>query len=227
LEFSVVVPFYNEEAVAEGVVAELVAAFAGSGLEWEAILVDDGSTDRTAAVLEAAARLTARCRVLKLERNRGQGGALVAGFRAARAPILGMMDGDGQNPPGELLNLYPLLAQADFINGIRAHRLDSGLRRWLSRRANSVRGRLLHDGLSDAGCALKVFKRSVADDFWPFPMLNPFMGAIARASGYRVIERPVAHRARAAGESKYGLRTTAWRPLIDLLALWWLLRRRR
>jgi dolichol-phosphate mannosyltransferase len=227
LDFSVIVPFYNEEAAAESVVAELIAALAGSELDWEAILVDDGSTDRTAQILDRAAQGHARCRVLKLQPNRGQGGALLAGFRAAHAPILGMMDGDGQNPPGELLKLYPLIAHADFVNGIRAQRLDSPLRRCLSRVANRVRGRLLGDGLTDAGCALKVFRREIAADFWPFPMLNPFMGPIARAAGYRLAERPVAHRARTAGTSKYGLATTAWRPLVDLLAIWWILRRRR
>lgn len=226
-EFSVVIPFYNEEYAAGRVVAELALALDRQERSWEALLVDDGSSDGTPAVLQSACARQPRCRLVRHPVNRGQGAALMSGFAAARGSVFGMMDGDGQNPPEDFVKLLRLLDRADFVNGIRAARHDSAFRKRSSRLANAVRGRLLGDGLSDAGCALKVFRREVAANFWPFPMLNPFMGAIARSAGYRVVETPVTHRPRIGGISKYGLRTVAWKPFVDLLAIWWILRRSR
>lgn len=226
-EFSVVIPFYNEEYAAGRVVAELALALDRQDRAWEAILVDDGSTDGTAAVLRSACARLPRCRLVQHPRNRGQGAALMSGFAAARGAIFGMMDGDGQNPPEDFARLLALLDRADFVNGIRAARHDTFFRKRASRLANRVRGGLLGDGLSDAGCALKVFRREIAANFWPFPMLNPFMGAIARSAGYRVVETPVTHRSRIGGVSKYGFGTVAWKPAVDLLAIWWILRRSR
>jgi len=224
--FSMIVPFFNEEAVAFRIVHELCRELARLPGSWEAILINDGSTDATARELERAALPWSNCRVLHLPANRGQGAALWHGIQAARAPVLGMMDGDGQNVPADIPALLPLLAGADLVNGIRADRHDSRLRRTMSRIANRVRGRLLRDGVCDAGCALKVFRREVIANLMPVHMLNPFIPAFAVAGGFRVIERAVAHRPRLGGESKYGLRVLLWRPLLDTLAIAWLLRRR-
>jgi dolichol-phosphate mannosyltransferase len=224
---SVVVPFFNEEAVAFGMVDELGAELTADGRAWEAILVDDGSTDRTGAELARAQAKWPACRLLCFPTNRGQGAALYEGIRAARAPEIVMLDGDGQNVPADIAPLLALLDRADVVVGVRRDRHDSRLRRVLSRAANRVRGRMLRDGMSDAGCALKAFRRPVVGALWPIPMLNPFLPALAAAAGFRVIEQPVRHRPRAGGRSKYGLRAMLWRPGLDLLAVWWLLRRRR
>jgi hypothetical protein len=96
----------------------------------------------------------------------------------------------------------------------------------MSRLANTVRGRLLRDGLTDAGCALKVFRREVVASFLPVAMLNPFMPAFAAAAGFRVAERPVRHRPRRGGQAHYTFRRMLWRPAVDLLAIGWILRRR-
>ncbi len=226
VSFSMVVPFFNEEDVAYRIVDELCGELARLDGAWEAILVNDGSKDRTAAELERARAKWPRCRVLHLSRNRGQGAALLHGINAARAPIVGMMDGDGQNVPADVHRLLPLLAKADLVNGIRADRHDSTLRHVMSRVANGVRGRLLRDGVTDAGCALKVFRREVIASFLPVHMLNPFMPAFAVSGGFRVVELPVAHRHRQGGVSKYGFRVLLWRPMLDMLAIAWILRRR-
>jgi dolichol-phosphate mannosyltransferase len=226
VSFSVVIPFFNEAASAYGVVDELGRDLTALGSSWEALLVDDGSTDRTAAELERARARWPQCRVFRLGRNRGQGAALLHGIERARAPVIGMMDGDGQNVPADFGPLRALLDRCDLAVGVRTPRNDSLLRRLMSRLANTVRSRLLRDHLSDAGCALKVFRRELVPCFLPVDMLNPFMAAFAVAAGFRVAERPVQHRPRRAGQAHYGFRRMLWRPTLDLLAISWVLRRR-
>lgn len=226
VSLSVIVPFFNEEAVAYGVADELAGQMAALGLCWEAILVNDGSADRTGAELERARTRWPQCRVLHLPRNCGQGAALLYGINETGAPIIAMMDGDGQNVPEDIGVLLPLLDRADLVVGVRARRHDSWLRLILSRLANAVRGRILGDRVADAGCAIKVFRREVIASFLPVHMLNPFMPAFAVSAGFRVAEHAVQHRARRSGESKYGLSVILWRPLFDMLAIWWILKRR-
>lgn len=225
---SVVVPFFNEEAVAYTVVDELCQELATLGLVWEAVFVNDGSTDRTAAELERACIKWPQTRIVHLPKNRGQGGALRHGIHQTRAPIIALMDGDGQNVPADLGVLLPLLDRADLVVGVRTPRHDSWLRRRMSRLANAVRRRILHDGVTDAACALKVFRRELIATFLPVEayMFHPYMPAFAVAAGYRVAEHPVRHRPRRGGRSKYGLRVMLWRPLFDTLKIGWLLRRR-
>ena len=226
-QLSLVVPFFNEADAAGGVVDEIGAELTALGLPWEAILVDDGSTDATGAELARAGARWPQCALLRSPKNEGQGVALFRGIRRAAAPLIATMDGDGQNLPGDIGLLLRRLGTAGMIVGVRADRHDSALRRRISRAANAVRRRMLGDGLSDAGCALKLFRREAAAGFRPFPMLNCFMPALALAAGFRVLEHPVGHRARAAGRSKYGFRGMLWRPGADLVAVWWSLRRAR
>jgi dolichol-phosphate mannosyltransferase len=136
-----------------------------------------------------------------------------------------MLDGDGQNPPAELARLWPLRDSADLISGARARRRDSALRRAMSRLANTVRRTLLRDGVSDTGCSLKIFRRAVVASFLPIRTLYSFIPAFAVSAGFTVREVPVDHRPRRAGMSHYGLRVMALHPLLDLLALTWMLRR--
>ena len=224
---SVVVPFYNEEDVAAFVVDEIGRELTAFGASWEAILVDDGSTDRTAERLAAAQQRWPGCRLLRLPKNVGQGPALFEGIRRARAPIIATMDGDGQNLPGDIPVLLACLDRADLVVGVRTDRCDSRMRRGLSLLANAVRSRLLRDGVRDAGCALKVFRREVVGVLRPMPMLNPFMPALAVAAGFKVAEHPVRHRARMGGRSKYGGTALLFRPAGQLLSVWWVLRHAR
>lgn len=225
-EISVVIPFYNEEEVVVSVVEEVLVALRTLGLRYEVLAVDDGSSDHTGELLDEAARRDAGLRVLHQRPNRGQAAALYRGLRAARASIVATMDGDGQNDPADLSALLPLLAQADMVVGIRATRNDSWLRRRMSRLANAVRGRVLRDHMRDSGCALKVFRREVVDAFIPIRTLYSFMPALAVAAGFRLSQQVVHHRARRGGTSSYGLRQFLWRPLLDLLGIWWFTRRR-
>ena len=224
-DLTVIIPFYNEAPNIPPLLAELRAALDPLALSVEILLVNDGSTDATAAALAAAAATWPAIRIEDFPRNRGQAAALWWGFQNARGTWLAMLDGDGQNPPAELARLWPLRATADMLAGARLGRRDSALRRAMSRLANATRRRLLRDGVSDTGCSLKLFRREVAGSFLPIRTLYSFLPAFAVAGGWTVREIPVAHRPRTAGVSKYGLRAMAVLPLLDLLALTWLLRR--
>jgi dolichol-phosphate mannosyltransferase len=224
-ELSVVIPFFNEAPNVPVVLAELRTTLDALGATAEAIAVDDGSNDETPAVLEAWSRDWPALRLERFAQNRGQAAALWRGFEMARGRWIAMLDGDGQNPSAELARLWALRETADMLAGLRTGRRDSRLRRGMSRVANFTRRLLLRDGVSDSGCSLKLFRREVAGSFLPLRTLYSFLPAFAVAGGWSVREVPVAHRPRRAGVSKYGLRVMAVLPLLDLLALCWLLRR--
>ena len=222
---SVVIPFYNEAANVTPLLADLRAALASLNIAAEVICIDDGSRDGTATALDEAARAWPAVRVEHFPQNRGQAAALRRGFELSRGRWIAMLDGDGQNPPAELPRLWALRDSADMIAGARAARQDSALRLAMSRVANAARRALLRDGMSDTGCSLKLFRREVAASFLPIRTMYSFLPAFAVAAGFTVREVPVGHFPRRAGESKYGLRVMAVRPLLDLLALAWRLRR--
>jgi glycosyltransferase involved in cell wall biosynthesis len=225
---SVVVPFYNEEEGAAAFVEELRSAITTLPQSVEVILIDDGSSDQTGAILDVASKHWAASRVIHLGVNRGQGAALYHGLRSAHGEILVTMDGDGQNVPADLPHLLRRIQSggADMVAGVRRDRHDPFLRRKMSRLANRIRRCVLADGVSDTGCGLKAFRREVVESFVPIRTLYSFMPALAIADGFRVVEQPVAHRPRLKGKSKYGLQVMLWRPLLDMAGIWWFTHRR-
>ncbi len=223
---SVVIPFYNEAGAVPALLAELRITMDGLGATYEIILIDDGSSDGTGGALAAATRDWPAARIITQVPNQGQAAGLLRGFHEARGRWIITLDGDGQNAPADIPDLLAAASDCDMVVGIRAARRDSWLRRAMSRLANEVRGRMLGDHLQDSGCALKVFRAEVAPSFFPIRSLYSFMPAMAVAAGHRLKELPVSHRERRTGVSKYGFGTFAWRPLVDTLALWWLLRHR-
>ena len=225
---SLVIPFYNEAESIQTVLKEACAAMQALGCEHEVIAVDDGSRDATRRLAGELKGLWPCLRVIAFDKNRGQAAALMDGLRAARGDVLVTMDGDGQNDPANIAALLQRLAvgDADMIATVRANRKDGWLRRRMSRIANGVRQRFLHDGVTDAGCALKAFRREVFSSFIPIRTLYSFILALALAAGYRVVEMPVNHRARETGVSKYGLGVMLWRPVVDMLGIRWFARRR-
>jgi dolichol-phosphate mannosyltransferase len=226
IDCSVVVPVFNEAAVIGPVLTELKQVLMDHQLQAEVLVVDDGSSDETGRVVAQVLAGWSGGRLLRLTRNGGQAGALYFGIQQAQGRFIVLMDGDGQNDPADIPRLLDLLGRADMAVGVRVHRKDSWTRRMMSRLANRVRRRILNDGVSDTGCGLKAFHRCVKDAFIPFRTLYSFMPALAVAAGYTVEETPVSHRPRQGGRSNYGVRQFLWRPLFDLLGVWWFSQRR-
>jgi hypothetical protein len=137
-----------------------------------------------------------------------------------------LMDGDGQNDPRDIPKLLASLDQYDLAIGIRVNRQDTFVRRFMSRIANAIRGRILKDGARDTGCGIKAFHRRVIEAFIPIRTLYSFIPALAVSAGFSMQQVPVNHRARTGGKSKYGVRQFLWRPLFDLFGVWWFSHRR-
>ena len=223
---SLVIPFYQEAGNVASVVRAAGEVVARIDPHFEAILVDDGSTDGTSGELAQIAAADPRCRILSWPENRGQAAALLAGLQQARGEIILTMDGDGQNDPRDFPALFALLDQgADVACGWRRDRNDSFLRRAMSRLANAVRRRLLPDGLHDAGCQIRVMRREVIAVLQPSPLMQSFLPAMAVAAGYRTGELVVRHHPRLHGVAKYSLGNLWWRPFAELLRLRRVLRR--
>jgi len=218
---SVVVPVFNEEENVSILQSELRAAL--SGLDYEIVFVDDGSTDRSAEKIETAPNI----RILRFERNTGQSAALYAGIRAVRGETIVMIDGDLQNDPADIPRLLEQISRgADLVCGYRAKRKDTITKRMTSRIANFVRSRFTKDYVRDTGCTLKAMRRECADTLAPFKGMHRFIPALIRGAGYRLVEIPVNHRPRRFGQTNYGFGSRALRATVDMFGVRWLLSRR-
>lgn len=227
---SIVIPFYNEEKSIERVVDEVMFALEiGFDQNFEILLVDDGSTDNTGKLCNYYASSHSVIRSLHLQKNGGQSAALAAGFRAAKGQYIATLDGDGQNDPADIPRLLKLLISknVDMVAGIRQKRHDNFVRRSSSKIANLIRSALLHDGISDTGCSLKVFKRSAMLNICLFRNSHRYYPALFMIHGYKVAQAPVAHRSRKAGVSKYGggINSRLWVGIVDICGVMWLKRR--
>ncbi len=220
---SVVLPVYNEEACIEGVIRELHGVLSGLGEPFEILAVNDGSSDRTRAVLVGLVPVLPGLRVLTLVPNSGQSAAMGAGFRQACGDVVVAMDADGQNDPADIPALLARLGTCDVCCGYRVNRQDTWSKRIASRFANGVRRAFLHDGVRDTGCSLKAFKSWVVRDL-PLELkgMHRFLPALARMRGARIEEAPVRHRARSAGVSKYTNMGRLVRTISDLFAVCWM-----
>ncbi len=228
MELSVVIPVFNEAACIRPLLEEVAAQLDGQ-LDYEVIVVDDGSTDTTAAVLAESSRLHDWLRVLRHRHRYGQSVALASGVRAARAALVATLDGDGQNDPADIMKLYRAMQKTTAANllvtGERRRRRDTRLRRFSSRVANRVRAALLDDETYDTGCGLKLFTRALFLSLPQFNHMHRFLPALVQRDGGKVLSIEVNHRPRQQGRSKYGVMNRLWVGIVDLLGVWWLMRR--
>lgn len=227
-DISVVIPVYNEGANIRPLTSEVFAALAGR-IHYELIFVDDGSVDDTPDEVERMIQQSPVVLLCRHSRNRGQSAAVRTGVQAARAQIVAVLDGDGQNDPVDILELYGQLVadlSLTMVIGERRHRKDSRLRRISSKIANAVRSRLLGDGIADTGCGIKVFYRDRYLSLPAFDHMHRFLPALMQRDGGNVIALPVNHRPRMHGLSKYGIGNRLWVGIMDLLGVRWLQKRR-
>lgn len=238
VDVSVVAPAHNEEANIDALVAQIGDAMSASGLSFEAVIVDDGSTDGTRAKVRALMPTRPWLRCIAMTRTppgkgNGQSAAFHAGFRAARGSLIAVLDADLQNDPAEIPAMVARLrdAGADLVQGDRSHaRRDNAVRKVGSLVGRLFRRWLLGDTIRDTGCSLRVMKREVALALpLEFRGMHRFIPVTARHLGYTVVEMPVTHRPRVAGETKYGMGIVqrALPGLRDLFAVRWMRSRRR
>jgi dolichol-phosphate mannosyltransferase len=227
---SVVVPVLDEAENLRPLIDEIAAALDG-GSEYEIVYVDDGSGDGTPDRLAVLAAEYPRLRWVRHRTRQGQSAAILSGVKAARAPLIATLDGDGQNDPADIPKLLARFARegagddGPMIAGERAKRRDSRFKRVSSRIANCVRDGLLKDHTPDTGCGLKVFPRAAFLAMPNFDHMHRFLPALMIRGGGRVVSVLVGHRPRGAGVSKYGVLDRLWIGIVDLLGVMWLQRR--
>jgi glycosyltransferase involved in cell wall biosynthesis len=224
-QVSVVVPLFNEEESLPLLVDKLLEALRPQGRSFELVLVDDGSSDGTAAVLKRLAPLTPELVAVLLRRNYGQTPAMSAGFDVSRGALIVTLDGDLQNDPADIPMLLAELEQGyDLVSGWRHQRQDNAVSRLLpSKIANSLIARVTGVRLHDYGCSLKAYRRELVEDMNLYGELHRFLPALAFIEGARITEVKVNHSARRFGQSKYGIDRT-FRVLMDLLTVWFMKR---
>jgi len=216
---SVVVPAHDEERSVAFLYDELRAALDPLGDEWEAVFVDDGSTDGTLAALTRLHAANENVRVVRLRRNFGKSAALAAGFAQARGDVVVTIDGDGQDDPAEIPRLLAKLDEGfDLVSGWKTRRRDPWSRRLPSKVFNGVTGRVSGLRLHDMNCGLKAYRAEVLRGLRIYGELHRFIPVLAHYRGFRIGELPVNHRPREHGRSRYGMERYV-RGFFDLLTV--------
>ena len=216
---SVVVPVHEEERTVALLFDELQAALDPVGQPWEAVFVDDGSTDGSFAALTRLHDAHDNVRVVRLRRNFGKAAALAAGFANAQGDIVVTIDADLQDDPAEIPRLLAKLDEGfDLVSGWKAHRRDPLSRRALSRIFNWVTGRVSGLRLHDLNCGLKAYRAEVVQGLRLYGELHRFIPVLAHYRGHRIAELPVNHRPREHGRSRYGVERYL-RGFLDLLTV--------
>ena len=229
-QLSVVVPVHNEEDNVAPLVGEIVTALRGV-IDFEIVYVDDTSKDATLQRLHDLQATVPELRVIRHLSNAGQSTAVRNGVKAARAPWIATLDGDGQNDPADIPGLLAARDQADpqvkLFAGWRVNRQDSGSKRWASKWANAIRARMLRDDTPDTGCGIKLFEREAFLDLPYFDHMHRYLPALMQRAGWKTTSVPVNHRHRTAGVSKYNNLGRALVGIRDLRGVAWLLTRSR
>jgi len=228
---------YNEEANIAPLVEEIAAVLDG-GFDYEVVFVDDGSDDRTAAVIEGLIRdpqapAAGRLRLLRHRQRCGKSTGVMTCARAARGALLVLMDADRQNDPADIPAMVARfeseggLGKVGVVDGQRRKRRDSLVKRISSRTANRIRRALLKDKTRDTGCGLKLVPRQIYVQLPFFEGMHRYIPALVGRMGYDIALQAVNDRPRIAGVSKYGFWDRLWVGIGDMLMVWWLIRRYR
>jgi undecaprenyl-phosphate 4-deoxy-4-formamido-L-arabinose transferase len=206
-EVSIVIPVFNEAAGLDALFARLYAALDALGASYEAIFVDDGSTDRSVEMLRRQfAKRPEVTRVIILNGNFGQHLAIMSAFEKCRGRRVVTLDADLQNPPEDIGRLLAKMDEGyDYVGSIRRQRQDTAFRRYASRLTNGLRERITSIRMTDQGCMLRAYSRDIVDAINQCREANTFVPALAYTFARKPVEIEVGHEERHAGESKYSL----------------------
>ncbi len=206
-KLSVVIPVYNEEQVLPTLFARLYPALDALGIAYECVFVNDGSRDRSVALLrQQFQRRPKHTRVVLFHANFGQHSAVMAGLSYSRGDYVVTLDADLQNPPEEIGKIVQMLDKGyDYVGTIRQHRQDTLWRRTLSKGMNRIRERITPVRITDQGCMMRGYSRSVVTALNQTREVNTFIPALASLYAMNPIEVPISHEERYAGQSKYSL----------------------
>ena len=209
LELSIVIPLYNERDNLIPLEDKLETELSKLNLSYEIILIDDGSVDGSAHLIESMQKHNPRIRLIQFGHNHGQSAAFAAGFKAARGKIFVTLDADLQNNPADIPLLLEKMPEYDVVCGWRFKRNDPWIKRVSSKIGNAVRNKLSEEEIADTGCSLKAFRRE----------------CLMKMEGFRVTQVKVSHHPRLHGESKYNIRNRLFSSFQDLMAIRWMKKR--
>jgi dolichol-phosphate mannosyltransferase len=226
LDLSVVIPIYNERENLVPLEEKLNETLAGLNLDYEVVLVDDGSRDGSAELIGKLQKQNSRLRLIRFSENSGQSAAFMAGFRAANGRIIVTMDADLQNDPADIPLLLEKIGEFDVVCGWRHERNDPWIKKISSKVANAVRNQLSQETITDTGCSLKAFRRECVAPLVLFNGMHRFFPTLMKMEGFTVTEVKVRHHCRLHGQSKYNIRNRLWSSWNDLLGVRWLKKRR-
>ena len=217
ISISVVVPVYNEEGNVAELHKEILQVCKENNYQFEIIFIDDGSKDRTVEICKTLSPL----KLIQMRRNFGQTAAMDAGIKAAQYDYIVTMDGDRQNDPADIPKMIKYLEDnnLDVVSGWRKNRKDTLMKRFTSRGANFLRGLIVHDGIHDSGCSLKVYRKECFDGVNLYGEQHRFIPALLKIKGFTVGEIVVNHRARTSGVTKYNWKRTI-KGFVDMISVW-------
>jgi dolichol-phosphate mannosyltransferase len=225
-ELTIIVPIYTEVDGIDMLESEFLRYFDKSALNPQVLLVDDGSTDGSLAKIKKLCQSNLKFHYISFDRNRGLSAAMLAGFKYANSEWVGYIDADLQTKPIDFLSFEPFMNTFDLILGLRMGRKDSEVKKLISRFANWFRDSMLHDGVKDSGCPLKILKREYAAALPYFSGAHRFLPALVLMQGGKVKEIPTAHFSRENGKSKFNFLNRSIGPLVDTFGVRWMIKRK-
>lgn len=229
-KISVIVPIKNEEANIKPLINEIITALSSED-SFEIIYIDDGSNDNSLKILNSLKQTIPFLRIIQHAESCGQSAAIRSGVHYAKHGIIVTLDGDGQNVPSDIPALVKLLRQAPdnvaMVAGQRRVRNDSASKKYASKIANTIRGKILKDGVRDTGCGIKAFRRDAYMNLPYFDHMHRYFAALFKRDNYDILLCDVAHRSRETGTSKYGNWDRFKAGIVDLCGVLWLLKRRK
>ncbi|MCF6308055.1 MAG: glycosyltransferase family 2 protein [Flavobacteriaceae bacterium] len=221
-DFTIIVPVYNEEDNLERVEKEMLAYSKIATKKTEILFVNDGSKDKSQELIEAICNRHEAFHFINFKENRGLSAAIKAGFDNVKTPLLGYIDSDLQTAPEDFNLLLAKIGDYDLVTGVRANRKDSFVKNMSSTIANGIRRVFTHDGMDDTGCPLKVIKTDYAKKIPMFKGLHRFLPAMILLQDGKILQVPVQHFPRIAGEAKFGVWNRLIGPLMDCFAYLWM-----